>query len=145
MKIDSTLVRRIRRERAWSQEQLACVAGLSLRTIQRVEADGSASLETNMALASAFGVPTIELVFEERASVGKASGGLIGIGVGAGGALAGLAVGWSGLVSWNLDPQLRGTAFGLAGVISGLTVAIIARVFRRYFRNKSQSRTGGHQ
>src|SRR5580704_4611697 len=104
MKIDSTAVRRIRHERAWSQEQLASVAGLSLRTIQRVEADGSGSLETNMALASAFGVPTIELAFEERASAARAagaSGAMIGIVGGACGALAGLAVGWSGIVSWG--------------------------------------------
>ena len=38
MKIDAKQIRRLREERAWSQEHLATVAGLSLRTIQRVEA-----------------------------------------------------------------------------------------------------------
>jgi predicted transcriptional regulator len=54
MKIDSALVRKLREERAWSQEHLASVSGVSLRTIQRVEAEGTASLETRMALAAAF-------------------------------------------------------------------------------------------
>ena len=50
------MVRTLREERAWSQEHLAAAAGLGLRTVQRVEADGNASLDTRMALASAFGV-----------------------------------------------------------------------------------------
>jgi transcriptional regulator with XRE-family HTH domain len=141
MKIDSTLVRKIRRERAWSQEQLASVAGLSLRTIQRVEADGSGSLETNMALASAFGVPTIELVFEERASV-RASGALIGVVGGVIGALAGLAVGWSGIFSWSLDAQSRGTTFGLMGVASGLTVAFVGTLLKRFFASNRTREQG---
>jgi transcriptional regulator with XRE-family HTH domain len=141
MRIDSTRVRKIRRERAWSQEQLASVAGLSLRTVQRVEADGCASLETNMALASAFGVPTIELAFEER-SAARAPGALIGVLAGAGGALVGLAVGWSGILTWNVEAPARGTAFGLMGVASGLTVAFVATLLQRFFWNKSKHRTG---
>jgi transcriptional regulator with XRE-family HTH domain len=61
MKIDAALVRQLREERAWPQEHLASVAGLSLRTIQRVEADGSASADTRMALAAAFGVDVARL------------------------------------------------------------------------------------
>ncbi len=53
MKIDGAKVRTLREARAWSQEQLASVAGLSTRTVQRVEADGTAASETRMALASA--------------------------------------------------------------------------------------------
>jgi transcriptional regulator with XRE-family HTH domain len=56
MKLDAKTVKRLRTERAWSQEQLAQIADVSLRTIQRVEADGSASRETRMALAAAFGI-----------------------------------------------------------------------------------------
>ncbi|MCW8943742.1 MAG: 2TM domain-containing protein [Sedimenticola sp.] len=43
-----------RLERAWSQEQLADISGLSTRTIQRVEQGGTASLETLKSIASAF-------------------------------------------------------------------------------------------
>jgi transcriptional regulator with XRE-family HTH domain len=56
MKIDAKRIRKLREELAWSQEHLATVAGLSLRTIQRVEAEGLASLDTRMALAAAFKV-----------------------------------------------------------------------------------------
>ena len=56
MKIDGNLVKRLREERAWSQEHLASVAGLSTRTVQRLEADGNASAESRMAIAAAFGM-----------------------------------------------------------------------------------------
>lgn len=67
MKIDASTVRRLRTERAWSQEQLAASADVSLRTIQRVEADGSASNETRMALAAVFGIDVRALSLRERA------------------------------------------------------------------------------
>lgn len=56
IKISGALVREMRERKGWSQEQLAAVAGVSARTIQRVEQLGSASLETRMAVASALAV-----------------------------------------------------------------------------------------
>lgn len=53
MKLDPSIVRRLREARHWSQEQLAAAAGLSLRTVQRVEAEGVASRETRVCLAAA--------------------------------------------------------------------------------------------
>ena len=52
MKIDSDRIRTEREKRAWSQEHLAEVAGLALRTIQRVENSGAASYETAKAIAA---------------------------------------------------------------------------------------------
>ena len=52
MQLDSSRIRMEREGRAWSQEHLAEVAGLSLRTIQRVETSGSASFETAKSLAA---------------------------------------------------------------------------------------------
>jgi len=52
MKINSELIKSERIKRAWSQEYLATVAGLGIRTIQRIENSGSASLESVKALAS---------------------------------------------------------------------------------------------
>lgn len=49
-------VKNEREKRAWPQRQLAQAARISLRTIQRIEFDGSASFETLMAIAGAFGV-----------------------------------------------------------------------------------------
>lgn len=44
----------LRREKGWSQEVLAKASGLSVRTIQRIEADGKASAESTLAIASVF-------------------------------------------------------------------------------------------
>lgn len=49
-------VKREREERAWPQRQLAEAAKVNLRTIQRLERDGSASFETLMAIAGAFDI-----------------------------------------------------------------------------------------
>ena len=51
----------LRRERAWSQAQLAEIASLSIRTIQRAEKLGSCSYETLLAIASAFDIDVREL------------------------------------------------------------------------------------
>lgn len=56
LKLDTRLIRKLREDRGWSQEHLASVAGLSARTVQRLENEGSASLESRSALATAFGV-----------------------------------------------------------------------------------------
>lgn len=61
MKISPSSVRRLRLERGWSQEQLAVASGLSLRTVQRVEAEGVASLATAASLAATYAVPLIQL------------------------------------------------------------------------------------
>lgn len=61
MRIDPGRLRQLREQRAWSQEQLAEVAGLSVRTVQRVESGAAASPETRMALAAALGVEPADL------------------------------------------------------------------------------------
>jgi len=50
-----------RQQRAWSQTQLADVSGLSLRTIQRIEKNGKASLESVKALASVYSIHITDL------------------------------------------------------------------------------------
>ena len=62
MKIDGNLVKLMREERAWSQEHLASVAGLSTRTIQRLESEGNASAESRMAIAAVFGIEPMQLM-----------------------------------------------------------------------------------
>lgn len=54
-------VRRLRLDRAWSQEELAAVSGLNVRTIQRIENGGKASLETLKSLAAAMDVTVGQL------------------------------------------------------------------------------------
>src|SRR5690242_7673301 len=53
MKVNAAQVVSLRKQRSWSQDELATAAGLTLRTIQRIENEGSASLESLKALASA--------------------------------------------------------------------------------------------
>ena len=61
MKLDPSRLKLLRESRGWTQEQLAEIAGLNARTVQRVEAGGNASAETGMALASALDCPLPEL------------------------------------------------------------------------------------
>lgn len=46
MIINASIVKQERTHRGWTQQQLADVSGLSLRTIQRVENQGQGSMET---------------------------------------------------------------------------------------------------
>lgn len=50
------IVQQYRLERGWSQEQLAEISGLNVRTIQRIESGQPARLETYKALGAAFDV-----------------------------------------------------------------------------------------
>ncbi|NVK11184.1 MAG: helix-turn-helix domain-containing protein [Gammaproteobacteria bacterium] len=50
------IIRKLRLQHGWSQEELAAMTGLSVRTIQRVEKGQKMSLETKRALAAVFEV-----------------------------------------------------------------------------------------
>lgn len=65
VRVDSNRIRSERENRGWSQGHLASVAGLSLRTIQRIEKTGSASFESVTALASVFSVEVAALRVDE--------------------------------------------------------------------------------
>ena len=54
-------VKKERVERAWTQSQLATIADVNLRTIQRLEKDGAASFETLRGVALAFEIDVKEL------------------------------------------------------------------------------------
>lgn len=61
MKVDPRRIRSEREKRAWSQEHLATVTGLGLRTVQRIETTGRASYESVAALSAVLSVPVAEL------------------------------------------------------------------------------------
>ena len=61
MQIDSARLKQLREQRAWSQEHLAALTGLSVRTIQRLETNGAAAHESRLALAAAFGLDPADL------------------------------------------------------------------------------------
>jgi transcriptional regulator with XRE-family HTH domain len=63
MELRGDKVKLMRLSKNWTQQQLAEVCDVNLRTIQRVENQGNASLETIMALCVAFDVRR-EALFE---------------------------------------------------------------------------------
>lgn len=58
------IVRKLRLEKGWSQEQLAEISGLSVRTIQRIERGQTPSLESLKSLASVFETEVTQLTME---------------------------------------------------------------------------------
>ena len=101
MTINSAFVRELRTKANWSQEDLAAASELSLRTIQRVEKDGAAALETRRALAAAFDLrpEDLDLVdIRDDPYVLKVGTGMLAV--------------WIG-VAWFFD---LGLAIGLVGV-----------------------------
>ena len=80
------IVKRLRDKKGWSQEQLAEFSGLSLRTIQRVEAGNRASLETLKSLAATLEVDMSKLtenvvVIDKESNEWKAEPWLVRIGL----------------------------------------------------------------
>jgi DNA-binding XRE family transcriptional regulator len=61
MNINSALVKQLRSEKSWSQDELAIASGLNLRTVQRIEKEATASLQSKKALASVFGIAVKDL------------------------------------------------------------------------------------
>jgi len=64
------VIKKLRKQHHYSQEQLAILAGVSLRTIQRIESGHSASLETLKSLAAVFEIE-IELLKGEIGVIDK--------------------------------------------------------------------------
>ncbi len=60
------IVRKLRLQRGWPQEQLATLSGLSIRTIQRIERGKNPSLESLNALAAVFEIDISELQGEAK-------------------------------------------------------------------------------
>lgn len=61
----------LREERNWSQEQLADLSGLGLRTVQRIESSHKAGRDSLAALAATFGIEVAAL--ERELAMDKAS------------------------------------------------------------------------
>jgi len=70
-KADAAKIKRWREERHWSQEHLADLAGVGLRTVQRVENGEPASQETLKALAAAYNVDVFALSVDQEAQAAQ--------------------------------------------------------------------------
>ncbi|HHQ4799347.1 2TM domain-containing protein [Aeromonas veronii] len=60
------IVRKLRLQRGWSQDQLATLTGLSVRTIQRIEQGQQPGLESLKALAAVFELDVAQLDGSEQ-------------------------------------------------------------------------------
>jgi hypothetical protein len=70
MQIDANLLKQERTKRAWSQEHLAQVAGLGLRTVQRIETSGVASNESIASIATVLKMKVADFVGEHPRQAG---------------------------------------------------------------------------
>lgn len=94
---DSKILVQTRRDKHWTQEDLAAASGVSARTIQRIERSGGGSLETWKALAAAFdvNVRTLETRGGSKTNdVSKVRFGYMGMGMAFTGCVAGCLFIW---------------------------------------------------
>ena len=132
--INSEALKCFRREKSWSQEKLANAAGLSLRTIQRVENTGIASLETKLALSSTLNVSIEQLsssAFTSSFSNPReyqARYGYFGAGLGLLFAYSGIV---SGVLSSNVSYGDAGVWLGAVGAFVGLSFGFIGVLAKR--------------
>lgn len=67
MKLDKAKLKQLRESKAWSQSHLADASGVSLRTIQRIEKTGVASLESTKSLCATFAIEIGDLALNDSA------------------------------------------------------------------------------
>lgn len=60
------IVKKLRLQHGWSQDQLSLLSGLSVRTIQRIEKGHKAGLESLKSLAAVFDIHVMELQKEQE-------------------------------------------------------------------------------
>lgn len=129
--INSELLKSLRLKNAWSQEKLANASGLSLRTIQRAESTGTASLETRLALSTVLGIKPEDLEHEVNNSKSRSKGAIYGFA----GTGIGLLCSYTGItfsvLQGNLSLGHAGVWYGAIGACAGITCAIIGTLNQR--------------
>jgi transcriptional regulator with XRE-family HTH domain len=92
MQVNAEFVRAERQRRGWTQEVLAEIAGLSLRTVQRIESQGLASQESLSSLCVALEAQREQLLGNGPAAVARSRLRWLVVVAALGGAAAGAAV-----------------------------------------------------
>ena len=62
MLLNTDMIKQQRQQRGWTQEHVAALCDISVRTVQRAEKTGIASMETTQSLAVAFSVEDVSLL-----------------------------------------------------------------------------------
>lgn len=127
--VNAALVKRLRLEKDWSQEELAIAAGLSARTIQRIESDGAGSVNSLKSIASALEVNTHNLEAKPRTHLVGARWGYGGVIFGTTCATAAILANWLNGDGTAAD---AGIAFGVVGLLAGVSSAFIGWISGRY-------------
>ncbi|MDZ7671062.1 MAG: helix-turn-helix domain-containing protein [Gammaproteobacteria bacterium] len=136
--IDKDLIKNLRNKRSWSQDQLASVSGLSLRTVQRIEKAGACSLDSKMALAAAFDIHPGSLEVNASAVEALASQergrkyGLAGAGAGLVSAYIGITVSFT---SGGMTSGEAGIYYASTAAFCGLCCAVIGVLSNRYHQS----------
>ena len=132
--INTDLVKKLRSEHAWSQEQLSSISGLSLRTVQRIENEGRCSQESKMALAAVFEINACDLDINQTEVNSIAANnrdrklGFAGVFLGLLGAYTGIAM---SLISGSTNSADAGLYYGGVGAFCGVCCGIIGVLSNR--------------
>ena len=127
--INGLLVKRLRTEKGWSQEELAIASDLSARTIQRIETDGSGSTNSLKSIASALEVEMHNLENKPRTHLIGVRWGYAGVAIGTTSATIAILTNW---LSGNGSAYEAGVGFGFVGLIAGVSAAFIGWATSRY-------------
>ena len=115
--VNNELLKRLRKERSWSQEELSIASGVSLRTVQRLEAEESSSVRTLKCIAAALEVDMHNLEGKPRTQLVGVRWGYAGVIVGSVCATIAILVDW---LIGGASPFVVGMSFGAVGLFSGL-------------------------
>ncbi|MFL0801008.1 MAG: helix-turn-helix domain-containing protein [Agarilytica sp.] len=144
-KINAALVKTLRSKKAWSQDQLAQVAGLSLRTIQRIENSGVASMDSRAAIAAVFEMNTEQLCEEvcEELVPPKNKHLVKGVVWGFTGTILGLVSAYTSitlsLINGHILAGEAGIYYGSIGAFCGASCALLAVLAEKLKRKDSVS------
>jgi len=127
--VNAALVKRLRAEKGWSQDELAIAADVSTRTVQRIESEGSGSVSTVKSIASALEVDMHNLEEKPRTQLVGVRFGYAGVVVGVVSAMTGIMAGW---INGDSSAYEVGVSLGLVGLIAGIASALIGWTSSHY-------------
>jgi transcriptional regulator with XRE-family HTH domain len=79
MKINVDILLKLRKDKSWTQDEVAIASGLNIRTVQRIENEASASIQSIKALASAFDINVYDLKYKETSMLAELKGKKVSI------------------------------------------------------------------
>ena len=127
--VNGLLVKRLRTEKGWSQEELAIASDLSARTIQRIETDGSGSRNSLKSIASALEVEMHNLEEKPRTHLIGVRWGYAGVSIGTTSAVIAILANW---LSGNGSSYEAGVGLGFVGLLAGVSASFIGWASNRY-------------